>query len=83
VTSHLPAPLVPAYLGVWTLLTPGRTRSVGGLRAWAGGFFEGVTQSAGRHRRLHRLRPWAAAGLARVWRVPSAMSLTWTKSRTR
>ncbi|MGX1122483.1 GT2 family glycosyltransferase [Streptomyces ambofaciens] len=31
---HLPAPLVPAYLGVWALLTVVRTRSWDGWRAW-------------------------------------------------
>ncbi|WP_329560074.1 glycosyltransferase [Streptomyces uncialis] len=39
---HLPAPLVPVYLGVWTVLTLTRTRSVAGLRAWCGGFAEGL-----------------------------------------
>ncbi|WP_405644077.1 glycosyltransferase family 2 protein [Streptomyces uncialis] len=39
---HLPAPLVPVYLGVWTVLTLARTRSVAGLRAWCGGFAEGL-----------------------------------------
>ena len=39
---HLPALLVPVYLGVWAVLTLARTRSLAGLRAWLGGFFEGV-----------------------------------------
>ncbi|SCD33538.1 Glycosyltransferase, GT2 family [Streptomyces sp. Termitarium-T10T-6] len=39
---NLPLPLVPAYLGTWTLLTLARTRDPKGLRAWAGGFAEGV-----------------------------------------
>ncbi|MEU3601201.1 glycosyltransferase [Streptomyces sp. NPDC006798] len=39
---HLPALLVPLYLGVWTALTLLRTRSASGLRAWFGGFAEGV-----------------------------------------
>ncbi|WP_052397717.1 glycosyltransferase family 2 protein [Streptomyces sp. NRRL F-5123] len=38
---HLPAALVPVYLGVWVSLTLARTRSLSGLRAWFGGFAEG------------------------------------------
>ncbi|MFE0640081.1 glycosyltransferase family 2 protein [Streptomyces sp. NPDC058877] len=44
---NLPAPLVPVYLGVWTLLTVARTRSLPGLKAWFGGFVEGLRRSAG------------------------------------
>ncbi|MFI2734769.1 glycosyltransferase family 2 protein [Streptomyces sp. NPDC018711] len=44
---NLPALLVPVYLGVWTLLTLARTRSLPGLRAWFGGFAEGVRRSCG------------------------------------
>ncbi|MBM7170168.1 glycosyltransferase family 2 protein [Streptomyces sp. G44] len=47
---HLPAPLVPVYLGVWIVLTLARTRSAGGLKAWAGGFTEGVRTPCGRRR---------------------------------
>ncbi|MFF4010669.1 glycosyltransferase family 2 protein [Streptomyces sp. NPDC001717] len=47
---HLPGPLVPVYLGVWTLLTVARTRSATGLRAWFGGFAEGVRVDAGPRR---------------------------------
>ncbi|MFE1415563.1 glycosyltransferase family 2 protein [Streptomyces sp. NPDC058746] len=47
---HLPGPLVPVYLGVWTLLTVARTRSAAGLRAWFGGFAEGVRVDAGPRR---------------------------------
>ncbi|GGP90036.1 glycosyltransferase family 2 protein [Streptomyces roseolilacinus] len=39
---HLPALLVPVYLGVWIGLTIVRTRSATDLRAWFGGFAEGV-----------------------------------------
>jgi GT2 family glycosyltransferase len=64
---HLPAPLVPAYLGVWTLLTLARTRSLGGLRAWAGGFWEGVTRPAGRRLPMR----WATvARMTRLGRPP-------------
>nr|WP_176732540.1 glycosyltransferase family 2 protein [Streptomyces sp. SID4917] len=44
---HLPALLVPLYLGTWILLTLARTRSASGLRAWFGGFFEGVRTACG------------------------------------
>lgn len=47
---RLPAVLISLYLGVWTLLTLVRTRSLGGLRAWAGGFIEGVRTPAGERR---------------------------------
>lgn len=47
---NLPAPLVPAYLGTWTLLTLARgRRDPRGLKAWAGGFREGWTGPAERH----------------------------------
>ncbi|MQY14244.1 hypothetical protein SRB5_44060 [Streptomyces sp. RB5] len=45
---HLPLPLVPVYLGTWLLLTLVRTRSLPGLRAWLGGFVEGVRTPCGR-----------------------------------
>ncbi|WP_225798970.1 glycosyltransferase family 2 protein [Streptomyces sp. NK15101] len=44
---NLPVLLVPVYLGVWTLLTLARTRSLPGLKAWFGGFAEGVRRSGG------------------------------------
>ncbi|MCM2424164.1 glycosyltransferase family 2 protein [Streptomyces sp. RKAG293] len=49
---HLPALLIPIYLGVWTLLTLARTRSVAGLRAWAAGFTEGVRTPCGRRKAM-------------------------------
>ncbi|WP_234285198.1 glycosyltransferase family 2 protein, partial [Streptomyces venezuelae] len=42
---NLPAVLVPVYLGVWTLLTLARTRSLPGLASWFAGFAEGIRQS--------------------------------------
>ncbi|MCX4582419.1 glycosyltransferase family 2 protein [Streptomyces sp. NBC_01481] len=47
---HLPAPLVPVYLGTWIALTLARTRSLAGLRAWFGGFAEGVRKPCGSRR---------------------------------
>ncbi|MFF4472269.1 glycosyltransferase family 2 protein [Streptomyces sp. NPDC001599] len=64
---HLPAALVPVYLGVWTGLTVVRTRSWGGLRAWAGGFAEGVRASGGARRPMR----WATvARMTRLGRPP-------------
>ena len=38
---NLPAPLVPAYLGVWTAATVARVRDRSALRTWFAGFREG------------------------------------------
>ncbi|MFD6341155.1 glycosyltransferase family 2 protein [Streptomyces sp. NPDC060131] len=61
---HLPALLVPLYLGTWILLTVARTRSVSGLRAWFGGFFEGVRTTCGPRRpmRWRTVRRMTALG---------------------
>ncbi|MFD9304217.1 glycosyltransferase family 2 protein [Streptomyces sp. NPDC060048] len=64
---HLPAPLVPVYLGVWTLLTLARTRSATGLRAWFAGFAEGVRTSAGPR---SPMRWRTAARMTRLGRPP-------------
>ncbi|WP_226487572.1 glycosyltransferase family 2 protein [Streptomyces parvulus] len=64
---HLPAPLVPVYLGVWAALTVVRTRSWDGWRAWAGGFVEGVRESGGPRRPMR----WATvARMTRLGRPP-------------
>ncbi|MFI8826542.1 glycosyltransferase family 2 protein [Streptomyces sp. NPDC053431] len=62
---NLPAPLVPVYLGVWTLLTLARTRSLPGLRAWFGGFFEGVRRSGGTRRPMRWTTVWHMCRLGR------------------
>lgn len=62
---NLPAPLVPVYLTVWTLLTVARTRSAAGLRAWVGGFAEGVCTSAGVRRPMRWHTVWRMARLGR------------------
>ncbi|MFK4065286.1 glycosyltransferase family 2 protein [Streptomyces sp. NPDC029674] len=64
---HLPALLVPVYLGVWTAVTLARTRSWDGLRAWSGGFREGVLTSGG-PRRPMRWR--TVAHMTRLGRPP-------------
>ncbi|WP_411102996.1 glycosyltransferase family 2 protein [Streptomyces sp. cmx-4-9] len=64
---HLPAPLVPVYLGVWMTLTVIRTRSTAGLRAWFGGFAEGVRTSGGARRPMR----WrTVAKMTRLGRPP-------------
>lgn len=62
---HLPAVLVPVYLGVWVVLTVIRTRSLPGLRSWFGGFAEGWRTPCG-HRKPMRWRTvWTLARLGR------------------
>ncbi|MFJ5210643.1 MULTISPECIES: glycosyltransferase family 2 protein [Streptomyces] len=64
---RLPVPLIPVHLGVWVLLTLARTRSAAGLRAWFGGFLEGVREPAGERRPMS----WRTVGrLVRLGRPP-------------
>ncbi|MEV1046771.1 glycosyltransferase [Streptomyces sp. NPDC049916] len=62
---HLPLPLVPAYLGTWTLLTLARTHDPKGLRAWAGGFAEGVRTPCGRRQPIRWSTVWRMTRLGR------------------
>ncbi|MFJ9411064.1 glycosyltransferase family 2 protein [Streptomyces sp. NPDC101393] len=62
---HLPALLVPIYLGVWALLTAARSRSVAGLRAWAGGFIEGVRNPCGSRKPMRWATVWRMTKLGR------------------
>ncbi|SDK02863.1 glycosyltransferase family 2 protein [Streptomyces indicus] len=72
---RLPLPLVPVYLGTWTLLTlartapallgPGRATALGGLRAWAGGFAEGVRTGCGGRRPMRWRTVWRMTRLGR------------------
>ncbi|MFE6912980.1 glycosyltransferase family 2 protein [Streptomyces rubiginosohelvolus] len=62
---NLPLPLVPAYLGTWTLLTLARTRDPKGLRAWAGGFVEGVRTPCGERRPMRWSTVWQMTRLGR------------------
>ncbi|MEU7154967.1 glycosyltransferase family 2 protein [Streptomyces chrestomyceticus] len=62
---HLPALLVPVYLGVWTGLTLARTRSLGGLRAWFGGFAEGVRTPCGPRKPMRWRTVWRMTRLGR------------------
>lgn len=62
---HLPALLVPVYLGVWAVLTLARTRSLTGLRAWSGGFAEGVRTPCPPRRPMRWATVWRMARLGR------------------
>ncbi|MDC7339148.1 glycosyltransferase family 2 protein [Streptomyces lydicus] len=62
---HLPAVLVPLYLGVWAVLTAVRSRSAAGLRAWAAGFAEGVRTPCGRRRPIRWRTVWRMTRLGR------------------
>ncbi|NUK11037.1 glycosyltransferase family 2 protein [Streptomyces lunaelactis] len=62
---HLSALLVPVYLGTWILLTIARTRSPAGLRAWFGGFAEGVRTPCGERRPMRWRTVWRMTRLGR------------------
>ncbi len=62
---HLPASLVPVYLGVWVALTLARTRSAAGLRAWFAGFAEGWRTPCGRRRPMRWRTVWTMTRLGR------------------
>ncbi|MFI0717745.1 glycosyltransferase family 2 protein [Streptomyces sp. NPDC021224] len=62
---HLPAVLVPIYLGVWTVLTVARTRDTAGLRAWFRGFREGWRTPCGSRRPLQWSTVWTMTRLGR------------------
>jgi GT2 family glycosyltransferase len=62
---RLPLPLVPVHLGVWVLLTLVRNRSAAGLRAWFGGFAEGVREPAGERRPMRWRTVWRLTRLGR------------------
>jgi GT2 family glycosyltransferase len=62
---NLPWPLVPAYLGIWMLLTLVRRPSVPALRAWFGGFREGLTTPCGPRRPMKWRTVWRLTRLGR------------------
>ncbi|ARF56525.1 glycosyltransferase family 2 protein [Streptomyces gilvosporeus] len=62
---HLPAGLVPVYLGLWTVLTLARTRSAAGLRAWFGGFAEGLRTPCPPRRPMRWATVWRMTRLGR------------------
>ncbi|WP_369030985.1 MULTISPECIES: glycosyltransferase family 2 protein [Streptomyces] len=62
---NLPAPLVPVYLGDWLLLTLLRRPSRPALRAWWGGFKEGLTTPCGPRRPIRWRTVWRLTRLGR------------------
>lgn len=62
---RLPWPLIPVYLGVWILLTVARIRSVAGLRAWCGGFVEGLRTSCPPRKAMKWRTVWRMTRLGR------------------
>ncbi|MEU5720109.1 glycosyltransferase [Streptomyces sp. NPDC020403] len=62
---NLPAPLVPAYLGVWLLLTLVRRPSLPALKAWFGGFREGWVKPCGPRRPMRWRTVWRLTRLGR------------------
>jgi GT2 family glycosyltransferase len=62
---RLPLALIPVHLGIWMVLTLLRTRSVGGLRAWFGGFAEGLRRSGGERRPMRWRTVWRLTRLGR------------------
>ncbi len=65
VRRRLPLVLVPVHLGVWVLVTLARIRSRAGLRAWFGGFVEGVREPAGERRPMRWRTVWRLTRLGR------------------
>ncbi|MFJ3445675.1 glycosyltransferase family 2 protein [Streptomyces sp. NPDC086081] len=65
VRRRLPLALVPVHLGVWVLLTLARIRSRAGLRAWFGGFAEGLREPAGERRPMRWRTVWRLTRLGR------------------
>lgn len=62
---HLPAVLVPVYLGVWTLITLARRPPLSGLRSWVAGFVEGCRQPCGERRPMKWRTVWRMTKLGR------------------
>ncbi|WP_198653907.1 glycosyltransferase family 2 protein [Actinocorallia populi] len=62
---HLPALLVPLYLGAWIVLTVARTRDRTGLRAWFAGFAEGWRTPCGNRRPMSWRTVWTMTCLGR------------------
>ncbi|MFD4572899.1 glycosyltransferase family 2 protein [Streptomyces sp. NPDC058417] len=65
VRRNLPWPLVPVHLAVWIGVTLLRTRSAAALRAWFGGFAEGLREPAGPRRPMRWRTVWALTRLGR------------------
>ncbi len=62
---HLPVPLVPVYLTSWVAYTLLRRPPMDGLKAWWGGFFEGVRVPCPPRRPMRWSTVWKMAKLGR------------------
>ncbi|MFD0380895.1 glycosyltransferase family 2 protein [Streptomyces sp. NPDC127112] len=62
---RLPLLLIPVSLGLRILLTMARIRSVSGLKAWWGGFFEGLRTPCGPRRPMSWRTVWRMTRLGR------------------
>lgn len=62
---RLPAPLIPVYLSVWTVLTVARRPPLAGLKAWVAGFAEGWRRSCGPRRPMSWRTVWRMTRLGR------------------
>jgi GT2 family glycosyltransferase len=62
---HLPAPLVPLYLGTWIAVTVLRRPPGAGLRAWFAGFAEGWRKPCGGRRPIRWRTVWRMTRLGR------------------
>jgi GT2 family glycosyltransferase len=62
---NLPAPLIPVYLGVWVLLTLVRRPTKPALKAWFGGFKEGLRTPCGPRRPMKWRTVWRLTRLGR------------------
>jgi GT2 family glycosyltransferase len=62
---RLPAVLVPTYLGVWITITLARTHSAAALRAWAAGFWEGISTPCGPLQPMRWRTAWRMTRLGR------------------
>ena len=62
---HLPATLIPIYLGMWVMITVMRHPSRAGLQAWFAGFVEGWRSTCGSRRPIRWRTVWHMTRLGR------------------
>jgi len=62
---RLPILMIPVYLGSWILVTTARTRPLSNLRAWWGGFFEGMRTPCGPREPMKWRTVWRMTKLGR------------------
>ncbi|MGW6841266.1 glycosyltransferase family 2 protein [Streptomyces sp. NPDC054958] len=62
---HLPAVLIPAYLGTWAVYTLAQRPPLSGLAAWWAGFFEGVRVPCPPRRPMRWRTVWRMTRLGR------------------